>query len=123
MNVVQHGAVQLQDIGPAVIVIVQELHGDAAQQDGLVPYPGAIGAVIDGSIPVVVVKSIQFEIKVRDVHSLPAVAVHVRGIDAHSRLIASVLAGRPTGNGRYIPKGRVMPSAETQSRATGGGGW
>src|SRR5205807_7342735 len=52
IHVIEHGAVQLQNIWPAIIVIIQKLHGNAAQQDGLVADPGAIGVIVEGSIPV-----------------------------------------------------------------------
>jgi hypothetical protein len=41
LNIVQHGAVELQDVVPAVVVIIQKFHGHAAQQDGLVADAGA----------------------------------------------------------------------------------
>ena len=30
LNIVQHGAVELQDVGPAVVVVIHKLHRDAA---------------------------------------------------------------------------------------------
>ena len=36
LNVVEHGAVQLQNVVPAIVVVVEKFHGDAAQQDRFV---------------------------------------------------------------------------------------
>ena len=98
LNVVEHGAVELQDIVPAVVVVVEKLHGDAAQQDGLVADAGAKGVVGEGPVVVVVVKTVQFEIEMGDVDVLPAVAVDVGGIDAHARFVTAIFAGGEAGN-------------------------
>ena len=45
-----------------------------------------------------------------------AVAVHVRGIDAHSGFVAAVLAGRDTGHERNILKGSIVFIEEEKIR-------
>ena len=36
MNVVHHCAVELNDVRPAVVIIIDKFHGDAAEEDGFV---------------------------------------------------------------------------------------
>ena len=98
LNIVDHGAVGLHDIVPAIIVIVQKFHGYATHQDRFVTDAGAIGHIGEGAVPIVVVETIQFEVQMSDVHILPAIAVHVGGIDAHAGLIASVLTHGQAGD-------------------------
>ena len=93
---------------PAVVVVIQKFHGDAAVEDGFVADAGAIRVVVEGSVMVVVVEAIQFEIEVRDVDVEPAVAIHVGGVDAHAGFVTAVLAGRHAGNERNILKGSVV---------------
>ena len=50
LHVVEHGAVQLQNVGPAVVVVIQKFHRNAAQQDGFVADAGAKGIVVEGSV-------------------------------------------------------------------------
>ena len=116
VNVIQHGPVQLQNVGPAVVVIIDELHGHPAQPKGLVPDSRAKCEVIESSILVVVVQTIHFEIKVRDIYVLPAVAIHVRGVDPHSSLVAAVLARRHPGHQRNILKCSVVLINEQKIR-------
>src|SRR5450631_615337 len=104
IDVVQHGAVQLQDVGPAVIVVIQKFHGDAAQQNGLVSDAGAKRLVIESTVAVVVIEAIQFEIQVGNVKVLPAIAVNVGGVNAHPSFVTSVLAGRHAGDERHVLK-------------------
>src|ERR1700683_3352213 len=108
INVVEHGAVQLKNIVPAVVIVVHELHGNAAQGDSFVADAGAKRIVVEGSIFVVEVKAIQFEIEVSDVDVLPAVAVDVGGVDAHARLVTAVFAGGHAGNERDIFKRSIV---------------
>src|SRR5450432_2737108 len=63
-NVIQHGAVELQNVVPTVVVVVQELHGNAAQQDRLVPDSRPECIVIERAILIVVIEPVQFEIEV-----------------------------------------------------------
>ena len=78
--------------------------------------PERIGVVVEGSILVVVVQAIQLEIQMRDVNVLPAIAVHVRRVDAHSRFVAAVLARRNAGNQRNILKRSIVFVEEKKIR-------
>src|SRR5438477_4457668 len=75
-----------------------------------------MGGVFEGSIPVVVVETIQFKIKVRDINVQPAVAVYVRRIDAHARFVAAVFARRKAGDEGNILKGSVVLIEEQKIR-------
>ena len=48
---------------------------------------------VERSVLIVVVEAIQFEIEMRDVNILPAVAVNVGGVDAHAGFVAAIFAG------------------------------
>src|SRR4029077_17736652 len=115
-HVVKHGAVQLQDIGPAVVIVVEKLHRDAAQQNRFVSDAGAKRIVIEGAIVIVVVQAIQFEIKMRDVDILPAVAVDVGGVDAHAGFVAAIFAGGDSGSQRDILERSVVLVEEKKIR-------
>src|SRR5205085_5559325 len=104
LNVIEHRAIQLQNIGPTVIVIVEKLCRHAAQEDGLVPNSGTKSLIIEAAIFIVAIETIQFEIKMGDVDIRPTVAVDIRGIDAHSRLIAAIFASSDPRNERHILK-------------------
>src|SRR6266853_5864383 len=73
-----------------------------------------IRVVIESSIVIVAVETVQFKIEVGDVHVLPAVAVDIGGIDAHARFIAAVLAGGHSGDERDVLKRAVMPVEEEE---------
>src|SRR6266852_665976 len=108
LDVVEHGAIQLKYVGPAVVIVVEKFHGDAAQENRFVADAGAIGGIIESAILIVMVKAIQFEIEMRDVDILPAIAVDVGGVDAHPCLVAAVFAGGHSRNEGDILKGAVM---------------
>src|ERR1700693_4069817 len=67
VHVVEHRTVQLQNVRPAVVVVIQKFHGYAAQQNRLVADAGMKSVVVEGAVVIVVVQAVQLEIKVRDV--------------------------------------------------------
>ena len=54
--------------------------------------------IVKDSVLIVVVEPVEFEIQVSDVDVLPAVAVDIGRVDAHSCFVAAILAGRHTGD-------------------------
>src|SRR6202042_2899855 len=86
-HVVQHRTIQLQDVNPAVVVVVQELGRNPAQQPRLGADSGAVSVIGKGSIAVVQVQPVQFKIQMGDVHVQQTVAIYIGGIDAHSCLV------------------------------------
>ena len=97
VDVVEHGAVHLADVRPAVVVVIHELHRDAAQENRLVADAGGVGGVVKGLVVVVVIEAVELEIEMGHVDVEPAVAVHVGGVDAHAGLVLAILAGRHAG--------------------------
>ena len=114
LNVVEHGAVQLADIGPSVVVVVEELHGDAAQQNRFVADAGAVSGVVEGPVVVVAVEAVEFKVEVGDIEVLPAVAVHVGGVNAHARLVLAVFARGHAGGERGVLKSAVVVVEEEE---------
>jgi len=55
-DVVDHGAVRLHNVGPAVVIVVNELCGYTAKQNRLVADSRAIGVVRKGAVCVVMVE-------------------------------------------------------------------
>ncbi len=92
-DVIEHRAIQLQDIRPAVIVVIKKFHRNPAQEDGFVADTGPIGGVVKRAVAVVVIQTIQFEIEVGDVNILPTVPIHIRRIDAHPRFVTAIFTG------------------------------
>ena len=115
-HVVQHGSIHLHNVGPAVVVIVEELGSDAAEQHRLDADSGAISRVGKSSVPIVVVQAVQLVRQVGDVNVEEAVAVHIRGVNAHSRFIAAILACRQPGDERRVGKSAVMVIEEKKVR-------
>ncbi len=70
--------------------------------------PRAKCVIREGSILVVVIETIQFEVEMSDVDILPSVAVHVGSIDAHAGFVASIFTGRHSGNQRDVFKSSVV---------------
>src|SRR5215469_7630365 len=85
VDVVDHRTVRLDDVGPAVVVVVDELGGYTAEEHGLVADAGAVCRVGER-----------------------AVAVYVGRIDAHARLVPAVLAGGEAGEERDVGEGPVV---------------
>src|SRR5258707_1051082 len=56
LDVVEHGAIQLQYVWPTVVIVVEKFHGDAAQQNRFVSDAGMIRVVIKSSIVIVMVE-------------------------------------------------------------------
>ena len=106
-HVVEHGAVQLQDVDPAVVVVVDELGRDPAKQPRLGADSGAIRGIGEGAVSVVVVEAVELEVEMGDVDIEQAVAVDVGGVDAHAGLVAAVLACGQPGDQRHILEGAV----------------
>src|SRR5882724_1624131 len=107
-DVVKHGAIKLHNVVPTVIVIIEKLHGNAAEQDRFVANPRSKRFVVESPVLIVVVEAIQFKVKMGDVHILPAIAVYVGSIDTHARLVTSVLASSQAGQERHILKCSVV---------------
>src|SRR5437667_11738124 len=51
-----------------------------------------------------------------DIYVQPAVPIHIRGVDTHSRLVATVLTRRHSGNQRYVLKRTVVIVKEQKIR-------
>ena len=58
LNVVEHGAIQLQNIGPAIVVIIDEFHRYPAQQHGFVADARAKRVIGESAILIVVIEPI-----------------------------------------------------------------
>src|SRR5437899_9623321 len=56
------------------------------------------------------------EVEMRDVDILPAVAVHIRSVNAHTRFVAAVFAGCQAGNHGNILKSPIMLVDEEKTR-------
>src|SRR5208337_3884597 len=103
------GAVGLHNVRPAVVVVIQKLHRNAAQPHRFVPDPGGKRHVVKGAVVVVVIETIQFEVQVRDVNILPAVTVHIRGVEAHAGFVAPVFTrGYPRNEGDILERSIML---------------
>ena len=108
-NIVEHGAVELQDIVPTVVVVIQKFHRYATQQHCFISDARVECVIGECSIVVVVIEPIQFEVEMSDVNVLPSVAVHVGRIDAHAGLVAPILAGGDSRHQGDVFEGSVVP--------------
>ena len=98
----------MQNVWPAVVVVVDKLACHTTEQHRLAPYPGAISNIRKSSISVVMVQAVKFMSKMGDVNVHQAVAIHIRGVDSHAGLIPPVLAGRQSRYERRVCERAVM---------------
>src|SRR4029077_14417223 len=104
-------AIDLNDVGPAVIVVIDEA---AAPRDILIvdANPGGKGSVAEGSIAVVVIEvaGVVGEVCFENVE--PAIAVVVGHAHAHAGLLVAILAVGDAGDDGLVGKGAVVIVAE-----------
>jgi hypothetical protein len=86
------GAVREEQVDMAVVVVVEELQAPAAQEPRGLRHAVRRGDIGEGLVPVVVIQGEHLLIDVRDEQILAAVAVEVRGVDAHPRSRRAVRA-------------------------------
>ncbi len=58
LDVVDHRAIDLDDVGPAVVIVIEKFHGDATEENGFVADAGAERGVGEGGVFVVGVEAI-----------------------------------------------------------------
>src|SRR5216110_2932899 len=101
-DIVEHGAVELQNIVPTVVIVVQKLHRDSTEQHCLVSDARIECVIGESAILVVVVQTVQLKIEMGNVNVLPSIAVYVAGVNTHTSLVPSIFAGGQPGNERHI---------------------
>ena len=108
-------AVDLNDIGPAVVVVVDEA---AAPRHIVVvdPDSGVEGEIAEGAVAVVVVEvaGVIGEVSLEDIE--PAVAVVVGHADAHAGLLVPIVVVGAAGHYGDIGKRPVMVVLEQHAR-------
>ena len=108
LDVIDHRSVDLQDVRPAVVIVIDKFHGNTAQENGFVADAGAEGGVGESAVVIVVVEAIQFEIEMGDVDVLPAIAIEIGGVNPHACFVAAVFTGGDAGDERDILERAVM---------------
>jgi len=58
LDVVDHRAIDLDDVGPAVVIVIEKFHGDAAEENAFVADAGAEGGVGESAVFVGCVEAI-----------------------------------------------------------------
>ena len=58
LNVVDHGAIDLDDVGPTVVIVIEKFHRDATQENGFIADAGAERGVGERAIFVVGIEAI-----------------------------------------------------------------
>src|SRR6202021_2335579 len=86
LNVVEHGAIKLHNVGPAVIVVIEKLHRHPTEMYRLVANAGSIRIIGEGAVAVVVIKTVQLKIKMGNVDVLPAVAADIGAMETSAPL-------------------------------------
>src|SRR5437763_5827033 len=104
-------AVYLDNIGPAIVVVV---HETASPGDVLVvdADAGGEGYVTEGAVPVVVIEIASVIGKVGFENIEPAVTVVIGNSNAHPGLLVTIFAVGASGDHRNIGKGAVVIVAE-----------
>ena len=93
-DIVEHGAVELQNIVPAIVVVIEKLRGHAAQQHRFVTDARAECLIGKSAVMAVAIETVQFEVEMGNVKIHPPIAVDVGGVNAHARLVSTIFAGR-----------------------------
>src|SRR5579863_2172427 len=112
--VIDHGSVRLQNIRPAVVVIVDELCCNAAQKHGFVTNAGAVSDVGKRAVAIIVIEAVELQIEMRDIHVEQPVTIHVGGVNAHACLIFSVFTCGDSGDERSIREFAVFVVQEQE---------
>src|SRR5579859_4668752 len=115
-NVVEHGAVHLADVRPAIVIVVEEFHGEAAQENCFIADARGESVIVKRLVVIIVIEPVKLEIQMGNVDIKPAVAIQIGSVNAHARFVLAVFAGRDAGAERNILESSVMLVDEKKIR-------
>src|SRR5579883_1149349 len=86
-----------EQIGIAVVVVVEEFYAPSAHETGDSADAGWTGHFVEREITIVLINRIHFVVDVGDKKVLPAIVVEIGGIDAHAGARPALLAESHAG--------------------------